>query len=145
MAGWGGSFALVGGDAARAAGVRDNAGRLLVFELGGTSRLPGVESVEEKVTAIAETPAPELVKRGNVTYQRWCAVCHGVGAIGGGVLPDLRASAPEIYERLPDFVLGGVRQDRGMPSFARWLDVEDVASIRAYLVSRRNELVSEAG
>jgi PQQ-dependent dehydrogenase (methanol/ethanol family) len=143
MAGWGGAFALVGGDAARAAGVRDNAGRLLVFELGGDAQLPGVDPVEEKLTAMAETPDAELVTRGNATYQRWCAVCHGVGAIGGGVLPDLRASAPEIYETLPDFVLGGVRQDRGMPSFARWLDEEDVASIRAYLVSRRNELVHE--
>src|SRR5262249_41458877 len=42
MAGWGGAFALGGGDAAAAAGVtrETNFGRLLVFRLGGADQLP---------------------------------------------------------------------------------------------------------
>jgi quinohemoprotein ethanol dehydrogenase len=144
MAGWGGAFALVGGDAAAAAGVRNNAGRLLVFRLGGTAELPGFEASAVAVAPIAESPDAKLVKRGSDVFHRWCAVCHGFGAIGGGVLADLRRSDPKVYAILPDVVLRGAYRGKGMPSFEKWLGADDVAAIRAYLVSRRNALVREA-
>jgi hypothetical protein len=63
--------------------------------------------------------------------------------VGGGVLADLRRSDPKVYAILPDVVLGGAYRGKGMPSFEKWLGVDDVAALRAYLVSRRNELVRE--
>ena len=36
------------------------------------------------------------------------------GRLGGGVLPDLRKSAPEIYAMLPEIVLRGAFEKNGM-------------------------------
>jgi quinohemoprotein ethanol dehydrogenase len=139
MAGWGGAFALSGGDAAAAAGVQreTNFGRLLVYRLGGTAQLP-VQRAEQ--AALAALPAgfdKATVKRGSDTYARWCAVCHGIGAVGAGVLPDLRRSDPAIYDALGAIVLQGARSPNGMPRFDAFLNPEDVAAIRAYLLARR--------
>ncbi len=141
MAGWGGAFPLAGGDAALEAGTTDNTGRLLVYKLGGRAQLPVVEWSEKPIVAIAADLDPEMVARGGATYHEWCLVCHGAGAVGGGVLPDLRKSAPEIYAMLPEIVLRGAFEKNGMPRFERWLDADDVEAIRAYLLSRRAQLL----
>ncbi len=143
MAGWGGAFALAAGDAAAAAGVSDNVGRLLVFKLGGTAKLPVTERLERE---LAELPADfdaEQVHRGTLTYHRWCGVCHGPGVVSGGVLPDLRKASSAIYDALEDIVLRGARLQNGMPRFDAWLTAADVEDIRAYLLSRRAALVAE--
>ena len=139
MAGWGGAFALSGGDAAAAAGVRreTNTGRLLVFRLGGTDQLPVQQAEAAELAAIPANFSKALVKRGSDTYARYCAVCHGIGAVGSGVLPDLRKAAPAIYDALPAIVLQGARSPNGMPRFDAFLNQNDVAAIRAYLLARR--------
>ena len=145
MAGWGGAFALVAGDAAAGAGVTPdtNHGRLLVFKLGGTAKLPVHEAIERELAAIPAEFDAALVLRGNHTYHRWCTVCHGFGAVSGGVLPDLRKADPPVYDALEEIVLGGARLPLGMPRLDAWLDVDDVAALRAYLLSRRAALVAE--
>jgi PQQ-dependent dehydrogenase (methanol/ethanol family) len=140
MAGWGGAFALVAGDAAAAAGVTDNTGRLLVWKLGGTARLPELEAAERELAALDVDADAETVQHGNQVYHRWCGTCHGTGAVSGGVLPDLRKSEPGIYEIMDDIVLRGALLQNGMPRFDVWLRRDDVASIRAYLLSRRAAL-----
>jgi quinohemoprotein ethanol dehydrogenase len=142
MAGWGGAFALAGGDAAAAAGVQraTNYGRLLVYRIGGTAQLP-VQQAEQ--TALAALPAKfdkATVKRGSDTYARWCAVCHGIGAVSSGVMPDLLRSDPAIYDSLDAIVLKGIRTPLGMPRFDAYLKKEDVKAIRAYLLARRAQL-----
>jgi quinohemoprotein ethanol dehydrogenase len=145
MAGWGGAFALVAGDAAAAAGVSQpaNAGRLLVFELGGQAKLPVHEALELELAALPEDLDPTLVRQGNLTYHRWCAFCHGYGVVSGGVLPDLRKAEPVIYAQLDEIVLRGGRLPLGMPRFDDFLGGEDVAAIRAYLLSQRAALLAE--
>ncbi|MEN8162332.1 MAG: c-type cytochrome, partial [Myxococcota bacterium] len=143
MAGWGGAFALVAGDAAAAAGVSDNTGRLLVWKLGGTAKLPEQEVAERELLALAVDADAETVQRGNHVFHRWCATCHGVGAVSGGVLPDLRKSDPGIYDILDDVVLRGALLQNGMPRFDVWLRRDDVALIRSYLLSRRAALLAE--
>jgi quinohemoprotein ethanol dehydrogenase len=64
-------------------------------------------------------------------------VCHGIGAVGGGVLPDLRTSDPAIYDSLAAIVLQGARSPMGMPRFDAFLKPDDVKAIRAYLLARR--------
>ena len=81
---------------------------------------------------------------GGNLYHRWCATCHGIGAVGGGVLPDLRYATPETHDKLVSIVLGGVYQDRGMPSFAKWLKEADVERIRAYVLSRAEDAAKAA-
>src|SRR5262245_28329131 len=90
MAGWGGVFALAGGDAARAAGVR-SVGRMLTYRLGGSAPPPPPADLPPPPRPSIELHArtSDVVAGGNL-FHRWCATCHGVGAVGGGVLPDLR-------------------------------------------------------
>jgi mono/diheme cytochrome c family protein len=59
------------------------------------------------------------------------------------VLPDLRKADPRIYEILDSIVLGGALANNGMPRFDAWLRRDDVAAIRAYLLTRRAALVAE--
>jgi quinohemoprotein ethanol dehydrogenase len=141
LAGWGGVFALAGGDAAAAAGVRREAnfGRLLVYRLGGTATLPVQQVKQAEIAALPAKFDKALVKRGSDTYARWCAACHGVGVVGGGVLPDLRKSDPAIYDALDAIVLQGMRSPMGMPRFDAFLKPDDVKAIRAYLLARRAE------
>lgn len=73
-------------------------GRVNVFRLGGDARLPERELVR------LETPRPPALRasastlaRGATAYQQFCAVCHGLGAVSGGLLPDLRR-APSLQD-----------------------------------------------
>jgi quinohemoprotein ethanol dehydrogenase len=146
MAGWGGAFALAAGDAAAAAGVRDNRGRILTWKLGGTEKLPVQEQVEASIAAIPAELDPAIVKQGLSLYTRWCSVCHGPGAESGGVLPDLRKSLPELLEpeSFARIVRDGAFLPRGMPGFADFLSPADAAAIRQYVLSRRAALLADA-
>ena len=95
------------------------------------------------VGPIPETPDAKLVARGSDVFHRWCAVCHGFGAVSGGVLPDLRKSDPKVYGELEDVVLRGAYLGRGMPAFADYLGPADVEALRAYVLTRRAALVAE--
>jgi quinohemoprotein ethanol dehydrogenase len=114
-----------------------------VWKLGGSARLPVQLAAERELAAVAANFDPELVQRGNHTYHRWCATCHGVGVVSGGVLPDLRKSDPRTYGMLDDVVLRGSLLNNGMPRFDVWLRRDDVAAIRAYLLTRRAALLAE--
>jgi quinohemoprotein ethanol dehydrogenase len=143
MAGWGGVYALVAGDAAAAAGVVDNRGRLLVWKLGGTAQLPPQQVAARELAALPAAFDAAQVTRGNHSFHRWCASCHGVGAVSGGVLPDLRKATPGIYDIMDEIVLRGALANNGMPRFDAWLRRDDVAAIRAYLLTRRAALLAE--
>jgi quinohemoprotein ethanol dehydrogenase len=139
LAGWGGDFGLFGGDAALAAGA-NNIGRLLTFALGGRASIPKFEAPARTPTPLAVTASDESVARGNTQYHRWCARCHGVGVVGGGVLADLRYATPETHSVFSEIVLGGALLSRGMPSFAKWIAPDELEAIRSYILSRANEL-----
>ena len=144
LAGWGGVFALAGGDGAAAAGVRGG-GRLLTFRLGGTATLPPpppppTGAPPGPTVAIALQPA----KRGEALYGSYCMACHGAGAVSGGVLPDLRHTSPEVSASFEAIVLGGARAGQGMPSFSELLTPDDVTAIHAYL-EHQAALEREAG
>ncbi len=139
LAGWGGIFALVGGDAALAAGA-NNSGRLLTFKLGGTAELPRFDAPRREPTPVPLTASAETVARGNQLFHTWCAGCHGIGVVSGGVLADLRTMSRETHSALADIVLRGALVGKGMPSFATWLGNDDVEEIGAYLLSRAADL-----
>jgi PQQ-dependent dehydrogenase (methanol/ethanol family) len=142
MAGWGGGFGLNMGAWAALAGNRyGTEGRLLVYRLGGRAPLPPEPPPEPPVTPIPGRPDPARVAEGHRSYHLHCFVCHGAGAIGGGVVADLRKSTPGVYDALRAIVLEGAFLGRGMPSFAGRLTERDVDAIRAYLLSRRAALL----
>ena len=77
-----------------------------------------------------------MVDRGAYVYARSCVICHGAGAIGGGVLPDLRFSPMIASEdAFRGVMIDGTLAERGMVSFAEMYSAQDAESVRAYLVN----------
>jgi quinohemoprotein ethanol dehydrogenase len=134
-AGWGGGAAQVergqGKEQPRAPA------RLLVFKLGGDRALPPLKA-EEPIPEPPPLRASEAqVQKGAELYAQTCAICHGRQAIGG--VKDLRHMSRETHAQFKDIVLGGLRKDKGMASFADILSPEDAEAIHAYLIARANE------
>ena len=140
MAGGGGAFPLTGGDGK---GSSPAAGRLLTFVLDGKQQLSDVIAQKPTVSPIGVTASPETVEAGATLFAQWCAVCHGLGAAGGGATADLRYSHPSIFDKYRDIVLDGKYQGMGMPSLKRWLTAEQVDAIRAYVLTRRAALAGQ--
>ena len=141
MAGWGGAFPLAYGEAGARAGVT-SVGRVLTYKLGGSAALPPSEPIDT-----SPIPPPPIsieanakqLRQGGVLFHEWCAVCHGLKGIAGGVIPDLRRATAATHASFADIVLGGVREPKGMPSFADVLAKEDVRLIQAYVLQRVRE------
>ena len=144
-AGFGSVFYLVAGFAADKTGTPDN-GRIVVYTLGGSATLPKPTLTQiEMPKPPAATAASAVVADGHGKFNRYCLVCHGYNAIGGGVIPDLRYS-PLIADpaAFKDVVLGGSRQSLGMVSFAKVLSDADAEAIRAYVITEANAGYAEA-
>jgi quinohemoprotein ethanol dehydrogenase len=138
MAGWGGAYPLAGGDGT---GGSPAPGKMLTFALNAKQHLaePLARS-PRTVTRIEVNASPDEIEAGAAMFARWCVVCHGVGAAGGGATADLRYSQPATFDKYPDIILEGKNQSQGMPSFKRWLTAADVEAIRAYVLKRRSAL-----
>jgi quinohemoprotein ethanol dehydrogenase len=106
-------------------GYRTQKWRVLTFVLDGTASLPANPPPPQFVPAAdpgfrADAAA---TARGMTTYNLHCAVCHGVGVVGGGHAPDLRASAiPPVEASFDAVVRGGALVANGMPRFEEFSD-----------------------
>lgn len=141
LAGWGGSWALSPGILSEVAGPVRNISRLLVYKLGGQAKLPPEPPLSQlPLDPPPVTGTPTQIAAGGASYGRFCGVCHGDAAFGGGVLPDLRRSG-----LLGDakgwavVVHDGALKDNGMVSFANVLSREQIEAIRHYVINRANE------
>jgi quinohemoprotein ethanol dehydrogenase len=140
VAGRGGGSGLVGGALARRWSGTVNENRLLAFKLGGARTLPAPRS-RKLTTALspqlrATSADKEKVGRGKALYDQYCYMCHGLDAVSGGVLPDLRYASEDTYSQWQGIVIGGSRTAQGMRSFAPVMSLEDAQSIRSYIVDR---------
>ena len=138
LAGWTGGTVLLGSLSAQHGWVgRGHPRRLLTFVLDGSARAPASPPPARPMPV----DDPEFVidaaraQRGATVY-RMCILCHGMDAVAGGYVPDLRASAvplsKEAFERI---VRGGALLERGMPAFDELSD-EDLEALRHYLRER---------
>jgi quinohemoprotein ethanol dehydrogenase len=143
-AGYGTSFFLINGLFAPKEGANVHA-RVYTFKLGGDAPRP------EMAFTRMPTPRPPVIQttageyqRGGQLYDQFCLVCHGIAAITGGVIPDLRKSA-----RLQDAALWkGVVVDAelaalGMPRFEGHLSAAEAELIRAYVARQAAMLYEE--
>jgi len=129
LAGWGGAFALAGGEVAKSVG-GDPHGRLLTFAL--RTPPPTVEQIE----ALLDQPG-EIADGGRL-FHHHCAACHGANAVAGGTsIPDLRKSVLP-YEGFNEIVRAGVREKLGMPKFGDRLPPSETELIWRYIDSRRS-------
>ena len=90
--GWGGAFALVFGEFVQDASL-PNVSRVLTFKLGGTQQLPE----PDWRPTVAFDPPPQTadaatIKKGHRLFQDTCMGCHGLNAVSGLLVPDLRGS-----------------------------------------------------
>jgi quinohemoprotein ethanol dehydrogenase len=111
--------------------------RLMVFKLGGDVQLPPLAEKAKRSPPPAVTGTAAQIKHGAELYAKTCSGCHGEQAKGG--IKDLRMLTPETHAQFQDIVIGGIRQSKGMVSFASVLSKADADDIHQYLISRANE------
>jgi quinohemoprotein ethanol dehydrogenase len=139
LAGWGGGYPLLQGQDSGKSGNERNVSRMLVFKLGGSATLPQLEPRQLVLNPPADTADAATVAAGGALFGRFCTVCHGENAVGGGVVPDLRASSFLGNDFFYEIVLNGAMKDNGMAPFKSILDHQKAESIQAYLIHRANE------
>jgi alcohol dehydrogenase (cytochrome c)/quinohemoprotein ethanol dehydrogenase len=145
LAGWGGVFPLVAGEVSFKSGRVHNVSRMLAFKLDGKVSLPPLLPYEEPVlNPPASTASAAAIHRGEAVYQRFCSGCHGDVAVSGGLLPDLRYSTTLESEQWFKIVRDGAYQSMGMVAFGKEVSQQDAADIRAYVIFRANQSMSEA-
>ena len=80
------------------------------------------------------------IQAGAVFYSRSCGGCHGGGARGNGLNPDLRYS-PITADAAAwkGVVIDGTRTENGMISFAEKYSEDDAEAMRAFVVSQAHQ------
>jgi quinohemoprotein ethanol dehydrogenase len=144
MVGKGGSGPLVSGFALPTGNAPPN-GRVLAFRLGGTAVLPPAPATQPQrapdLTGVSTTGNAQAGAR---LYADHCMVCHGMGAIGGGVLPDLRLSAALKREPLWEaIVVDGALAPNGMVAFGSRFGREQSEDIRAWVLEQAQAMGGE--
>jgi PQQ-dependent dehydrogenase (methanol/ethanol family) len=114
--------------------------RLMAFALGGHAQLPPVPAEPQFEKPPRPRPtSTQLVQRGSLLFESiGCYSCHGSEArrhVGLDSVPDLRRASAQTHDQFLAIVMGGLRQDKGMPVFAGKLSIEDAQAIEAYVLS----------
>jgi alcohol dehydrogenase (cytochrome c)/quinohemoprotein ethanol dehydrogenase len=140
MVGSGGSWGMIGGDANIKGNNLPNISRLLVFGLGGTSKLPPPPPRPERtLSPPPSTASPATIGAGAAAFGAYCGNCHGAGAVSLGILPDLRYSKSlHSADTWRAIVLEGMLEENGMASFAKVLDAPAAEAIRAFVIAQAN-------
>jgi quinohemoprotein ethanol dehydrogenase len=133
--GYGGAYALLGAFEPANENPGRN-GRMMVFKLGGEQLEEPVATIAQLNPTVVELNTDSLtIAKGEYEYYEHCGVCHGLDAIGGGVLPDLRMLDDQGNTAFLGSVLGGVHGS-GMASFKDVLSVEQATQIHEYIKSQ---------
>jgi len=141
-AGWAGAVPILGGGGTTR--THNAPMRILAFKLGGDAKLPASD-LERDVTLPEIEASEETLAEGANAYDAVCRTCHGFGVISGGMMPDLRYMSAETHRQFNEIVLGGLRAQQGMASFADKVTPEQVDAIHAYIVSEAAKLRGDAG
>jgi len=85
----------------------------------------------------------EAIRIGDSAFNQNCARCHGLGAVSGGIAPDLRKLdiAPETDEYFLSRIRNGVSRNGAvyMPPFEGMLSQEAMWAIKAWLETVREK------
>lgn len=126
LVGWGGFFGLFSKFTEQI-----NPGRLYTFALGGKASPPDFPKQPKKELVNLEFDASEEeISKGGHLYGIYCRRCHG-----GGVIPDLTYSAPEVFNSFQEVVGDGIFTELGMPKFGDRLSEEEIQNIKYYILS----------
>lgn len=139
MDGWGGGAGLINPPLLGPS--KAGFGRILTFAVGGTALLevPPFGHKQPPTPGIKVNASPATVREGKFLYADFCRPCHGVNAVAGSGVPDLRYATKQVHQQFNAVVIGGARESRGMPSFKDLLTRAQVQAIQAYVLSRAEE------
>jgi quinohemoprotein ethanol dehydrogenase len=141
LVGWGGATGLY---VPNPTGQYKAPGRVFTFVLDGKAKLEPVRGIAKNpLTAVAFTATPDQVEHGATIFGRRCQMCHGIAAVSGGSIADLRYALPATYDMFDRIVRQGAYQQLGMPKFD-FLSEADVAAVKSYVLSRRKALTDAA-
>ncbi len=138
-AGWGGIFPLLTGPLSQDSDPDPvNRSRLLTFKLNGNATLPDIVDIARDLPDLSHiTTDVDAVHRGHKYYEQYCASCHGTGAVGGGVIPDLRFSTLINNDYIwLNIVSDGMLSANGMIGFSKELSKESIMDIQKYIIDR---------
>jgi mono/diheme cytochrome c family protein len=119
--------------------------RVYAFKLGGSASRPEIplRRIPTPKPPILTTTANEYAL-GTRLYEEYCLTCHGLAAISGGVLPDLRKSGrlqdAALWKRA---VVDGDLGALGMPRFGKYVSARDAELVRAYVARQAAMLYEE--
>lgn len=127
-------------------GTRDyyagNNSRLLVYKLGGKSKLPppAPPPPPRQLNPPPQFGSAAQIERGARVYNDNCTMCHDTAYGNRGLFPDLRYS-PLINsaDAFRSVVIDGVLTPRGMVSFRERFGAEDAEAVRAYITQRAHQ------
>lgn len=134
LAGWGGAYGLMSGFKPPPGAAKS---RVLTFKLNGQAQLPPLPP-----EPAPEAPPPRLtidrerLDRGADLYHKYCAFCHGVLAVSGSGIIDLRYLPSQFHDNFDLIVRQGAMARLGMPAFGDVLNEQDVEDIHAYVIDR---------
>lgn len=136
----GGGADMFGGETDTASSTYGNYGRLLVFKLSGDKELPPAVAVDKNIPEQEMSPQDDKeIAQGEALYNNYCAMCHGLLARSGGVVPDLRLMLPARHYIFNQIVLEGLFAANGMAAFKDVLSEREVELIHHYIRARAYE------
>ncbi|UVO50294.1 PQQ-dependent dehydrogenase, methanol/ethanol family [Sphingomonas sp. SUN019] len=140
LAGRGGALPLSIGYAIGAARDVPNVPRLIVFKLAAKGKLPATTPQDSSPVALpASTGTSAQIGEGQLLFGRYCQVCHGASAGGGGVLPNLQRSATlGDADAWKSILIDGALAKNGMVSFAKVMTPEQAQLVRLYVIDEAN-------
>jgi quinohemoprotein ethanol dehydrogenase len=129
-------------------GTRDyyagNNSRLLVYKLGGKSKLPPLAPPPppRQLNPPPQFGSAEQIERGARVYNENCTMCHDTAYGNRGLFPDLRYS-PMINsaDAFRSVVIDGVLTPRGMVSFRERFGADEAEAVRAYITQRAHQAI----
>lgn len=112
-----------------------NPGTIYTFSIGGKENLPEFPvRVPAQLVNLDFDASKDEITHGRDLFMRYCNTCHRFN--GGGSIPDLTYSIPEIFEIFPQIVGQGVFLGKGMPNFNDRLSGQDIIDVKNYILSR---------
>jgi quinohemoprotein ethanol dehydrogenase len=129
LVGWGGVLGLY---KPFSPSEKNNPGTLYTFALGKNESIPNYPDPPKKVLVDLDFQATEKqIQNGGSLFGQYCGKCHG-----GGIIPDLTYSRPEIFESFQQIVGEGILLGLGMPNYGDRLNENEIDDIKNYILSQ---------
>lgn len=141
VVGYGGAFTLLLGPLAKRLPHNEPIPRVLTYKLGAEGSLPPVEKETPPLPNPPElTASAKELTTGRRLFNETCGTCHGLNAVSGGQVPDLRYLPRGLHKIFAKIVRGAFRK-RGMPAFGNQLNDREIKLIHQYIIKRSHDLV----